>query len=141
MELTDNIFKIVSTTSDKLSQLSVEFGQLIFCKDERALYFDTDERTSYQQIIILSSESLRQSMLYPVSGFYYVQDTCIIWNYDGEWHKLTNTPKDQIVFDDYENFPTEGSESVLYIDGIDMYRWLNGAYVNMMNGISWGTFS
>ena len=43
--------RFISTTSDKLSTIEVNAGQLIFCSDTRVIYLDTDKRTSYQAII------------------------------------------------------------------------------------------
>ena len=50
----ESTLKVVSTTSARLGQLPVEYGQLIFVKDTRELYFDHQEgRVPYNQIIIL----------------------------------------------------------------------------------------
>lgn len=128
-----NILKVVSTTSERLGQLSVEFGQLIFVKDTKELYFDHKEgRTLYnQQIIVLEKESDRTAINKPVAGFYFVQETGIIWRYDTAWVKLTNAPSEQIEFISKKDFPAEGKANVLYIDGIKIYRWIKTEYVEM----------
>ena len=128
-----NILKVVSTTSERLGQLSVEFGQLIFVKDTKELYFDHKEgRTLYnQQIIVLEKESDRTAINKPIAGFYFVQETGIIWRYDTAWVKLTNAPSEQIEFISKKDFPAEGKTNVLYIDGIKIYRWIKTEYVEM----------
>lgn len=128
-----NILKVVSTTSERLGQLSVEFGQLIFVKDTKELYFDHKEgRTLYnQQIIVLEKESDRTAINKPIAGFYFVQETGIIWRYDTAWVKLTNAPSEQIEFISKKDFPAEGKANVLYIDGIKIYRWIKTEYVEM----------
>ena len=46
----ESTLKVVSTTSARLGQLPVEYGQLIFVKDTRELYFDHQEgRIQYKE--------------------------------------------------------------------------------------------
>ena len=133
--------KVVSTTSDRLGQLSVDYGQLIFVRDTRELYFDHQQgRISYSQIIILETEEQRVNMRSPVNGFYFVKDTGVIWRYDNRWISITNPPSELIEFLPKNSFPQIGKENVLYIDGIKIYRWLEGEYVEMGVPI-WETFS
>lgn len=133
--------KVVSTTSDRLGQLSVDYGQLIFVRDTRELYFDHQQgRISYSQIIILETEEQRVNMRSPVNGFYFVKNTGVIWRYDNGWISITNPPSELIEFLPKNSFPQIGKENVLYIDGIKIYRWLESEYVEMGVPI-WETFS
>ena len=133
--------KVVSTTSDRLGQLSVDYGQLIFVRDTRELYFDHQQgRISYAQIIILETEDQRANMRSPVNGFYFVKETGVIWRHDNGWISITNPPSELIEFLPKDLFPQIGKENVLYIDGIKIYRWLKGEYVEMGVPI-WETFS
>lgn len=132
--------KFISTTSDKLNSIEVNAGNLIFVKDERTIYLDTDTRTAYQDIICLATESQRTTLPSPLKGFYFVEETCVLWRYNEEWEKITNTPKDQIIFAPRESFPAEGKSDALYIDDKDIYRYLNGDYVLINNTIDWGVF-
>ena len=133
--------KVGSTTSDRLGQLSVDYGQLIFVRDTRELYFDHKQgRISYSQIIILETEEQRINMRSPVNGFYFVKDTGVIWRYDNGWVSITNPPSELIEFLPKNSFPQIGKENVLYIDGIKIYRWLESEYVEMGVPI-WETFS
>ena len=134
--------KVVSTTSDRLGQLSVEYGQLIFVRDTKELYFDHQQgRISYSnQIIILETEEQRVNMRFPVNGFYFVKETGIIWRYENTWISITNPPSERIEFLPKNLFPQIGKEDVLYIDGIKIYRWLQSEYVEMGVPI-WETFS
>ena len=62
------VLEIVSTTSEWLPQLAYKYGQLIFVKDTRQLYFDNLEgRILYQQMIILETDEQRKSLSNPVS--------------------------------------------------------------------------
>ena len=134
--------KVVSTTAERLGQLPVDYGQLIFVKDTRELYFDHQEgRTLYNQIIILETEEQRKGMPYPVSAFYFVKETGVIWRYEeNKWVVITNPPSEQIEFLPRESFPTIGKENILYIDDTRIYRWLNNGYMEMGVPI-WETFS
>lgn len=137
-----NVLKVVSTTSERLGQLPVDYGQLIFVKDTRELYFDhNDNRVLYNQIIILETEEQRLGMRSPVTSFYFVKETGIIWRYENsKWTKLTNSPSEQIEFLPYDSFPIIGKANILYIDETKIYRWLNNEYVEMGTP-QWGSFS
>ena len=133
--------KVVSTTSDRLGQLSVEYGQLIFVRDTRELYFDHQQgRIPYNQIIILETEDQRLNMLFPVIGFYFVKETGIVWRYENKWNAITTPPSERIEFLPKNLFPQIGKENVLYIDEVKIYRWLGSEYVEMGVPI-WETFS
>lgn len=131
-ETIKKVLSVVTTTSMRLPELEVKYGQLIFVRDERAIYFDTEERTSFQQIIALSTEDQRLGLT-PVSGFYFVEDTGILWRYniDSGWIQLTNPPSEQIAFLNKEDFPPTGKDNVLYISESAIYRWIDGEYVDM----------
>lgn len=117
--------KFIATTSDKLSNINVKQGQIIFSTDERAIYLDTDIRTSFQQIITLVREEIRQNLTSPVTGFYFVKDTKVLWNYEnGVWTQISGgTPEEKLYFMSRENFPVQGEEEVLYVDKDAIYQW------------------
>lgn len=124
--------KLVSTSASKLDSYPVTPGQMIFVRDQRAIYIDTDVRTSYQQIIVLQEETHRQALAKPLYGFYFVESTKILWEYNGEkWIQITSKPEKQIVFDDRANFPNPGDPDTIYIDGVEMFRYIDGIYRSM----------
>lgn len=129
--------KFIATTSDKLSSINVKMGQLIFSMDERAIYLDTDVRTSFKQIITLAKEQLRQNLTSPVTGFYFIKDTKVLWNYEsGVWTQISGgTPQEKLYFMSRENFPAQGEEEVLYVDKDAIYQWDNETLTyNKMGG-------
>ena len=64
--------KFYTGTKDKLENLSISDGQLIFIHDTREIYLDVNgERTTYSQIITLVDDEQRESLI-PVPGFYFV---------------------------------------------------------------------
>lgn len=129
------ITKFINTSSARLPELPIVKGQIIFSKDERTIYVDTDVdvRTPFRQIFELDTELARTSLSIPLKGFYFVKETLVLWRYDDKWTPITVSPKQQIVFDKKANFPDVGDENTLYIDGIQMYRYL-GKYIPIATG-------
>ena len=125
--------KFISTSSDKIPEIEVKAGQVIFSKDDRVIYLDTNVRTAYRQIIEIDTDLQRTSLAIPLKGFYFVKSTNVLWRYDTEWVALTESPKQQIVFARRAEFPSVGDENTLYIDGLAMYRYL-GRYLPFQQG-------
>lgn len=136
--------KFIATTSEKIKDIAIVSGQLIFSRDDRVIYLDAGtERTSYQQIITIFDENTRQSLSSPLKGFYFVMDTKVLWYYDGtKWDQLTDKPKENIVFANREDFPQFGEENVLYVDEKDIYRW-NGKTndYSELGSLTWDSIS
>ncbi len=131
-----------STSIDKLDQIPVVDGNLIFVEDERAIFLDANNvRTSYQQIICIQSEEQRAALQYPLKGFYFIKDSCVLWRYDDGWYQMTTTPQEQIIFRPVGSLPPEGESNKIYIDGINIYRFLDGRYQLMNDTVNWGVFN
>ena len=133
------VIKYYAVSRDKLDQVPVANGQLIFVHDAREIYLDVNgERTSYSQIIILQDENHRLGIT-PMSAFYFVKATNVLWRYDNQWIQLTTTPQEIVVFSD--TLPARGVEKTLYIQGIKMYKFEDGKYVELGSGsLSWESF-
>ena len=135
--------KFIATTHDKLDSIAIVSGQLIFSRDNRVIYLDTDVRTSFEQIITVANEIVRQSLTSPVQGFYFVKEEKTLWHYEGQtWTQITEQPKESLVFENYENFPQIGEEKVLYCDKDAIYQWsaeLN-SYIEM-GSLNWEAIS
>lgn len=128
---TTAVVKFISTKKAKLVNLEVKDGQLIFCEDSRELYLDHHGvRTQYGSFIFLNTEEQRLLLPSPLTSFYFVYETNLIWRYDGAsgWIQITSPPQEQIQFMDFENFPEEGNSKAIYISGSDIYRWNDGEY-------------
>lgn len=132
------IIKFYTLTNDKVNQLPVLDGQLIFVHDSRQIYLDVNgERTTYSQIMVLIDEDHREA-LKPVTGFYYVSSTHVLWRYEKhEWIPLTTPPKECVVFTD--ELPQTGVEKTLYINGTQMYKFDEGSYTEL-GASTWETF-
>lgn len=131
--MTTAIVKFVSTVDSKLSQLTIENGQLIFASDTRRIYLDFNNiRTEYSQIILLAKENDRTNYLSPITAFYFVKETKVFWRYEnGEWIQLTSPPKETVVFINYLDLPETGEEKVLYITETQSYIWNGSEYIRL----------
>ena len=130
--------KFICSSSTKVDTIPFKEGQILFVQDERAIYVDGTERTCYQQIIFLQTEAQRTALAVPLHGFYFIEETKVLWEYDSGWHQITEPPQKQIVFDNKSNFPPVGDPKVIYVDGINMYRYLNDQY-QLMGGSGEGS--
>lgn len=70
--------KFIITNKNKLNSIEVISGQLIFVKDERVIYLDSDTRTRFSQMIYLLTENARISLSNPLEGFYFVEETAVL---------------------------------------------------------------
>ena len=107
---------VCATTSNRLPDLAIKNGQLIFIQDKCRIAFDFgDSRKFYNQINELATDSERIALEEPVTGsYYFVIETAVLWTYQDRWVQLTTTPE-EIVFIGVE-LPTLGSANKLYVD-------------------------
>ena len=131
------IFKYyVVSSSDKLEQISQVKGNLIYDTEERCMYLDIDNETrlSFQAIITLATDLQRVSLSHPVKGFYFVKENYKLWRHDEDgWFEVASGGSggvEQIIFRPIDSIPpgTEIDSNKLYVDGADIYRYLNGRF-------------
>lgn len=116
-DTTKSILSLVATTSDRIKDLVIKNGQLIFLYDMGRIAFDyKDKRTFYNQIIELETEQERQNLSDPVNGkYYFIIETAVFWRYSNEWIQLTKEP-DEILFIGDGEFPELGQPKTLYVN-------------------------
>jgi hypothetical protein len=132
------ILKFYQTTEERLDLLPVSDGQLIFVTDGRFIALDTGgSRTTFKQIICLSTEEQRTGLTTPLTGFYFIQETNTLWRYDSRWYRLTYPPKEEVSFSD--ELPDTGEANKLYVWDGQLYQWLGNAYVPLC-ATMWETF-
>lgn len=112
----NTVMSVCATVSNKLSDVLITDGQLVFVKDKHRIALDLDgKRTFYNQIEELDTDEARVSMETPVSGlFYFVIETAVLWTYRDKWIPVTTTPKDVVFFG--TEFPELGAARTLYVD-------------------------
>lgn len=110
------ILSVCATTAERVKELAIKNGQLIFVQDKHRIALDFNgKRVFYNQITELESEESRKAILAPISGMYYfVIGTAILWTYNNGWVQITSRPE-EIVFIGTE-MPELGSETTLYVD-------------------------
>lgn len=135
--------KFFLTSSSKIDTITVSAGNLIFCEDTQTIFLDSPNgRIAYRDIITLATDAARIALPNPIETFYFVDETCVLWKYfNNTWNQITATPEDQIVFANYSDFPPVGNTARLYVDGLDIYRYLDGNYQKMSGSFDWGVFT
>ena len=134
------IVKAYNTLQSKLSQLPISDGNLIFVTDTHTIYLDINgTRLGYTDITVLSQETDRTSILAPVEGFYYVEETDIFWRYKEGWKQITPDNLNPLFFGAYEDLPPTGKDNVLYISDDATYKWdsLTSQYICIANKTEW----
>ena len=134
------IVKFYHTTQSKLAQLPVSDGNLVFVTDTKKMYLDINgNRLGYQDIQVFPTETDRTSILAPIEGFYYVEETNILWRYKEGWKKVTPDNLSPLFFGAYEDFPPNGNSNVLYISDDATYKWdsLTSTYICVSNKTEW----
>ena len=114
-DATKQILSVVATTSQRVKDLSVKNGQLIFVQDLGCIALDfKNKRKFYNQIEELDTELTRKELVTPVNGcYYFIVETAVLWTYRNDtWVQITTKPKD-IVFVGTE-FPELGVEKTIY---------------------------
>ena len=116
-DTTKQILSVVATTSERVKDLSVKNGQLIFVQDIGCIALDfKNKRKFYNQIEELDTELTRKELVAPVNGVYYfIVETAVLWTYrNNAWVQITSKPSD-IVFVGTE-FPELGVEQTIYVN-------------------------
>ena len=115
--LTKPILSYVTTVSDRLKDLVIKEGQLIFIYDEGRLALDyKGKRTFYNQITEIETEQERIELSDPINGkYYFVEETSILWRYFNGWKQLTTSPEEKSIFIGTQ-LPEVGESDKLYVD-------------------------
>lgn len=136
---TNSFLSIVATTTQRVRELPIKDGQLIFARDEQygfhRIAMDLKgNRIFYNQITVLESEYDRSNIDSPTVGYYFVIGSASLWSYkDEKWTKLTKEP-DEVVFIGVE-LPTLGQEKTLYVNHeeqeISIWNEETGEYITV----------
>lgn len=110
------ILSVCATNANRLPDLAIKNGQLIFIQDKHRIAFDFGgKRRFYNQIEELATEAERVALEAPVTGsYYFVINTAVLWTYQDKWIPLTTSPE-EIVFIGTDVMPELGSAKTLYI--------------------------
>ena len=119
--------KLVYTTSKKINELAIADGQIIFCPDDNIIALDMkNQRFTYKTIKTFETDAERVNAVFAAPGFYYVEETNIIWRLTNSkvWRQVTPTQVSPIIYGETEEvFPTVGEEGMLYHTDKGIYNW------------------
>ena len=109
------MMSIIATTSERISELVIKNGQLIFIHDMGRIALDYNgKRTYYNQIIEFETEQDRLNAV-PMNGkYYFVIETGIFWRYSTEWKQLTRNDESTVYIGN--DVPSLGKANTLYAD-------------------------
>ena len=115
---TKSIMSLIATSSARVKDLIIKDGQLIFIQDVGRIAFDfKGKRVFYNQIVELQTEAERRDLDSPLSGYYFVIDTAVLWFYQDGWTQITEKPQ-EVIFVGVE-LPELGQAKTLYVDKDD----------------------
>ena len=111
-----SILSVCATSSERVKDLVIKNGQLIFIQDTGRIAMDwKNKRIFYNQIEELETDLDRANLSNPVNGkFYFVIDTAVLWRYYNCWVQVTSQP-DEIIFFGTE-MPELGKTNTLYVN-------------------------
>ena len=119
--------KLIYTTSKKINNLDIADGQIIFCPDDNTIALDMKgQRFSYKTIKTFDTEEQRMNAVFSAPGFYYVEESNLIWRLTNTkvWRRITPTGTSPIVYGETtEVFPAIGEEGILYHTDKGIYNW------------------
>lgn len=133
------------TNTQKLPELPVAAGNIIYTVDIPRMYLDYDGTRLSYSVIELDDDEARTSKQSPQNGYYYVNDTNVFWRYyNGTWKQLTPSNVKPIYFaDNVKDFPDEGKEDTVYTTYDAVYRWdkRSDEYTVVANKTAWKTLA
>lgn len=115
---TTPILSVCATTGERVKELTIKDGQLIFVQDRHRLALDFNgKRKFYNQIEELGTDRERRSILAPISGMYYfVIETAVLWTYQGQWIQITSRPEEIVFIGTQLPELGQAKENTLYVD-------------------------
>lgn len=112
-----NVLSLIATKSSRVKDLIIKNGQLIFIQDLGRIAFDfNDKRVFYNQIVELETEADRLTLESPLSGYYFVIGTGVLWFYKDEWIQITEKPEEVVCIDVELPALGQAKEGVLYVN-------------------------
>ena len=112
---TNNGLKVIATSSSRIRDLVIRDNQLIFLRDLGRIAFDSQgKRVFYNQIVELETEAERLALVNPISGYYFVLGSGILYHYKNGWTQITEKPESFLCI--YVELPQLGQENKLYVN-------------------------
>lgn len=114
---TKSILSLIATKSSRIKDLAIRDGQLIFIQDLGRIAFDfKGSRVFYNQIAELETEVERLKLDSPLSGYYFVIDTAVLWYYKDGWTQITEKPEEVVLIGVELPELGQAKENTLYVN-------------------------
>lgn len=117
-----SVMSLIATSSARIRDLVIKDGQLIFIQDLGRIAFDfKGKRVFYNQIVELTTEVERLTLDSPLSGYYFVIDTGVLWFYEEgkEWIQITEKPEEVVLIGVELPELGQAKEGKLYVNKAD----------------------
>ena len=117
--------KLYYTKRKYLDSLPIANGNIIFVPESNMVCLDmSDQRFYYNTIKNFATDRERAEIPYPNEGFYYVEETGIIWRYKDAWRQISSNNVSPIYYGNAEeDFPAEGEDNTLYYTDEGIFNW------------------
>lgn len=118
--------KLYYTKQKYLNSLPVKNGNIIFVPDSYTVCLDmSNQRFTYQTIKIYSTDVERLDEQSPHTGFYFVEETGVVWRWaDDRWNQISPVNLEPVVYGASENeFPSLGKTDTLYYTDEGIFNW------------------
>ena len=100
-------FKPVRAFSNTVDRVPLKQGQVIFVEDTCEIHWDptSDKRVRMRDVIIVNTENERTEILAPLSKFYYVIESNVLYRFgaDGQWKTVSDMSSVQGHINDKKN--------------------------------------
>lgn len=117
---TKNILSLIATSSSRIKDLVIKDSQLIFIQDLGRIAFDfKGKRVFYNQIVELQTETERTKLNSPLSGYYFVIDTAVLWFYQDGWMQITGRPQEVVSIGVELPELGQAKDNVLYVNKVE----------------------
>jgi hypothetical protein len=115
-----NVLSLIATSSARIRDLVIKDGNLIFIQDLGRIAFDyKGKRTFYNQIVELQTEAERMMLDSPMSGYYFVIGTAVLWFYQDGWIQITEKPQEIVSIGVELPELGQAKDNVLYVNKAD----------------------
>jgi hypothetical protein len=117
---TKNILSLIATSSSRIKDLVIKDSQLIFIQDMGRIAFDfKGKRVFYNQIVELQTETERAKLDFPLSGYYFVIDTAVLWFYQDGWIQITGRPQEVVSIGVELPELGQAKDNMLYVNKVE----------------------
>lgn len=135
--------KLVYTTKNKINELAIQDGQIIYAPDGNLICLDMrNKRHVYHTLESFETDAERLNAVGTNKCFYFVESTNIMWEYINDaWKQITPANLNPVYYAEVPSrFPAKGTENTLFYTDNGIYNWKESIqdYNLIANVNTWG---